>query len=137
MKNIELAKKWVAKAANDILSADNNIISSKVPCDVVCFHCQQAAEKLLKAYLLANDKSYPFSHDLLLLLEKILEFKAGAEFLREHLVILMPYAVEVRYPDAFFEPSKDDAFEARETLEIIMNWLKQECPEMFDYEPLE
>ena len=48
---IQIAKQWVAKADNDLLDADNNLKSEKIPYDTVCFHCQQAAEKILKAYL--------------------------------------------------------------------------------------
>ncbi|MBN1583285.1 MAG: HEPN domain-containing protein [Anaerolineae bacterium] len=50
---IEIARQWVAKAQNDLLNADNNLHSQKIPHDTVCFHCQQAAEKLLKAYLVS------------------------------------------------------------------------------------
>ena len=42
----EIGRQWVAKARNDLLNADNNLRSEHVPYDTVCFHCQQAAEKL-------------------------------------------------------------------------------------------
>ena len=58
-EEIELARQWVAKAANDLLSADNNLKAEKSPADVVCFHCQQAAEKLLKAFLVAGGHPAP------------------------------------------------------------------------------
>jgi len=50
-EEIEIAKQWAAKAANDLLNADNNLKSEIIPFDTVCFHCQQAAEKFLKAFL--------------------------------------------------------------------------------------
>lgn len=123
MKKPDLVQQWLMKAENDLLSADNNLSSENTPFDVVCFHCQQAAEKYLKAFLIANDKQYPFSHDLLLLLEKIIDFDSSFEELRNYLIILMPYAVEVRYPDMFYEPTRDDAIEARESAEFVKNWL--------------
>ena len=46
--DIQIAKQWVAKADNDLLNADNNLKSEEVPFDTVCFHCQQATEKILK-----------------------------------------------------------------------------------------
>ncbi len=64
-ENIKLANKWVQKAEADLLNADNNLNSENIPYDTVCFHCQQAAEKFLKAYLIANGRNYPLSHDLL------------------------------------------------------------------------
>lgn len=45
----ELARQWLAKGQNDLLNADNNLNAEQVPLDTVCFHCQQAAEKMLKA----------------------------------------------------------------------------------------
>jgi hypothetical protein len=41
---LEIARLWVSKARNDLLDADNNLASVKIPTDTVCFHCQQAAE---------------------------------------------------------------------------------------------
>ena len=69
-EEIEIARQWIVKAANDLLNADNNLQSEVVPFDTVCFHCQQAAEKFLKAFLVGKGQTYPITHDLLLILEK-------------------------------------------------------------------
>ncbi len=63
----KIARQWLLKAKNDLLNVDNNLKADLIPFDTICFHCQQAAEKLLKAYLVGNNKSYPITHDLLLL----------------------------------------------------------------------
>ena len=130
-EEIEIAKQWLAKAKNDILNADNNLKSEEIPFDTVCFHCQQAAEKLLKAYLVGKGQPYPTTHDLLLLLENVLPFSNEAEQLRDVLAILMPYAVEIRYPDDWFMPYNQDAEEARDAVEKVLNWLKNALPELF------
>jgi len=121
---MDLARQWLAKARNDLLNADNNLRSEVVPYDTVCFHCQQAAEKLLKAYLVARGVQPPLTHDVLWLLEEILPHCADAETLREGLAILMPYAVGVRYPDAAFMPTREDAYEARRAAEDTLGWLR-------------
>ncbi len=41
----------LAKADHDLLNIDNNLSAARVPWDTVCFHAQQAAEKLLKAFI--------------------------------------------------------------------------------------
>ena len=56
---IEIARQWVAKAMSDLLNADNNLVATRVPFDTICFHCQQAAEKLLKAFLAARECLHP------------------------------------------------------------------------------
>ena len=42
---------WIEKAEHDLLVIENNLVAERVPWDMVCFHAQQAAEKLLKAVL--------------------------------------------------------------------------------------
>jgi len=121
---MDLARQWRAKAENDLLNADNNLRSEVVPYDTVCFHCQQGAEKLLKDYLVARGVQPPFTHDLLLLLEEILPYCPDAETLRDDLASLMPYAVGVRYPDELFLPTHEDASEARQAAQDVLEWLK-------------
>lgn len=130
-EDLEVGKQWLAKARNDLLNADNNLKSEKIPFDTVCFHCQQAAEKILKAYLSGRGKDYPVSHDLLLILERILPLAPGAESLRDALASLTPYAVEIRYPDAGEQPTGNDAKEARSAAEQVLTWLKKALPELF------
>ena len=121
----EIARQWLGKAYNDLLNVDNNLKAEKVPFDTVCFHCQQAAEKLLKSYLIANGKTFPRTHDLFLLLESILALDVNAECLRDYLAILMPYAVEIRYPDDWFMPSRQDALEARDAANRVLQWIQE------------
>lgn len=130
-ENLEIARQWLSKAMNDLLNADNNLKSEVVPFDTVCFHCQQAAEKLLKAYLVGNGQEYPFTHDLFLILEKILPFNSKVDELRDSLAILIPYAVEVRYPDDWYMPSDEDAKEAREAVNNVLDWFENALPNIF------
>ena len=121
MEEIEISKQWVAKAKNDLLNADNNLKSEEIPYDTVCFHCQQASEKLLKAYLTAKRETPPVTHDLILLLEKVLPLNSDAEGLRDDLATLTPYAVEIRYPDG----------EARDAAGRVLMWLQRFLPDVF------
>jgi len=130
-EEIKIAKQWLAKAKNDLLNADNNLKADNIPFDTVCFHCQQASEKLLKAYLVGNNQSYPLTHDLFLILEKILPMDKDAENLRDSLAILMPYAVEIRYPDDWYLPTEEDALEAREAAAQVLKWLRKALPQIF------
>lgn len=129
-EEIEIARQWLAKARNDLLNADNNLNSEEIPFDTVCFHCQQAAEKLLKAYLVGNGQLYPITHDLFLILEKVLPLNSDAEKLRDALAILIPYAVEIRYPDDWYMPSEEDAREARDAADQVLKWLESALPEI-------
>ncbi len=126
---LEIARRWIQKARGDLLNADNNLAAEDVPFDTVCFHCQQAAEKILKAFLAGHGTPPPRTHDLLLLLEGIVSLARDAEQLRETLFVLQPYAVEVRYPDQDESPTEADAREAREAAGEVMRWFEQALPE--------
>jgi len=62
---------WVVKAEEDWLAA-RTIDGAIIP-NVVCFHCEQCAEKYLKALLTLHDEPPPRSHDLGLLLGSAIE----------------------------------------------------------------
>ena len=130
--DLRLAGQWLAKARNDLLNADNNLNSDQIPFDTVCFHCQQAAEKLLKSFLVGNGQDYPISHDLLLILEQVIPLDEMAESLRDSLSLLMPYAVEIRYPDDGSQPTLEDTREARAAAQTVLDWLKSSHPSLFD-----
>jgi HEPN domain-containing protein len=66
--------------------------------DLVCFHCQQSAEKYLKALLQERGLVAPRTHDLLVLLDLLLPHEPTLQPLRRGLTSLTRYAVEFRYP---------------------------------------
>jgi HEPN domain-containing protein len=58
----EITKEWVFKAEQDFDAADLLMHAGESPIpDYVCFHCQQCAEKYLKAYC-RNIKSNLSAH---------------------------------------------------------------------------
>jgi HEPN domain-containing protein len=116
---------WLKKAESDLLSADNNLAAARIPFDVVCFHCQQAAEKLLKGLLVSLGGGTPRVHDLLALLDLIgaLSISAVPEAVRAACVILTPYAIEIRYPDDAWSPTLEDAREARDMTQSVCDWV--------------
>jgi HEPN domain-containing protein len=66
--------------------------------DPACFHCQQAAEKYLKALLQELGLAIPFTHDLDRLLLLLLPHEATLRPLRRGLKGLTRFAVDYRYP---------------------------------------
>ena len=66
--------------------------------DQICFHCQQSAEKYLKAVLQEAGTRFDRTHDLEKLLVAILPAHAQLRSLRRGLKFLRRFAVETRYP---------------------------------------
>lgn len=51
----ELIDRWVSKAEKDLLAAEHELSFPDAVAESICFHCQQSAEKFLKAYLVFLD----------------------------------------------------------------------------------
>ncbi|MDR1924180.1 MAG: HEPN domain-containing protein [Planctomycetaceae bacterium] len=100
MNEIETVKKWFKKADND-LNVARRIFKdqNEDELDIVCFHCQQAAEKVLKGYLIFCNTEPPRTHNLAKLCQLAMEFDNSFSKLLDASADLTPYAVEVRYPD--------------------------------------
>ena len=94
-----LAKEWLAKGLADLATAEREMRVRKKPNhDAVCFHSQQAVEKLLKAKLVVLGREVPRSHDLAHLLGLVTDREPLWEAWRAAMNELASYAVEFRYP---------------------------------------
>lgn len=104
-------EKWIIKAVNDLKVAEHELRQSEdeIITDAVCFHCQQAVEKLLKAYLVSKNTDFGKTHNLEFLLESCL--KIDPDFKDMDVGNLSFFAVEIRYPDEFYMPSVAEAKE--------------------------
>ncbi len=99
---------WIRKAEHDVLNIKNNLAAEEIPWDTICFHAQQAAEKLLKAFLITNGQEVERTHDLIAILSKCVKIKPSLSQLEEDCRNLTYFAVSGRYPDNVFEPDEQD-----------------------------
>ncbi|KHK00539.1 HEPN domain-containing protein [Desulfovibrio sp. TomC] len=106
------ARRWLAKAENDLLNIRNNLHAALIPWDTVCFHAQQAAEKYLKAFLVAQGALPPRSHDLIALLALCVEFTPDLTALETSCRSLAYFGTASRYPDDIYEPDEEDGRQA-------------------------
>ena len=95
----EITSEWIVKAEDDYRSAEILLYKIEKPViDTACFHCQQCAEKYLKAYLTEHEIEFPRHHDLIRLLGLCLHLDESFETIRHHLRRLEQYGVVIRYP---------------------------------------
>jgi len=106
-EQVKQSVQWLVKGDHDLGTAKITFLHIPEFSDTVGFHCQQAFEKYLKAYLIALSVSFKYTHDLVYLLELVIsqdmEFKKYYELCLE----LQGYAVEIRYPDGINFPSTE------------------------------
>lgn len=106
----DLARGWVLKAESDLADV-RRTLKSDGPYDTACFHCQQAAEKYLKAFLAWHEKEIPRTHDIEELFLLCQPLDSSLKSLDVKPEELTDYAVEMRY-DAEFWPDKETAEKA-------------------------
>ena len=88
-----LTREWLEKAEGDLATAQRESRARKLPnYDAVCFHSQQCAEKYLKAFLQEHDTEFGKTHNLSMLLDKVIVIAPMLEILRGSLQVLNIYA---------------------------------------------
>jgi len=84
-----IAGEWVAKAEGDFAMMERECQAPDNPnYDGICFHAQQCAEKYLKARLCEAKVTFGKIHDLVALLEQVLDTEPEWETFREDLAYL-------------------------------------------------
>jgi len=121
-------QKWIRYAQNDY---DFALLASgrfRPPIEIVCYHCQQSAEKILKAYNIATENELIKTHELKDLLGKCERISADFGVLAESCLHLTPYVSLGRYP-ATIDPTdyhmKQALIHARNILDFTKSKLEE------------
>lgn len=93
------------------------------------YHCQQAAEKALKAFLTFHDVVFPKTYDLVLLSDFCQSRDVSFQSLAESAEILTPYATLFRYPGECMMPAEPDAREAVDAATLVLNFVLGKMPD--------
>lgn len=121
---------WLTKAANDLKSA--RVLSSdpEGPLDTAIYHCQQAAEKAVKAFLVLKGITPGKTHDVRRLVVEAAALEGRFEELLSMAAELTPYAWEFRYPDDLSEtyPTREEFDEALQHAQTIFAFVKGLLP---------
>ena len=98
-------REWISFAEVDLGVAEHlDKTYHPKPLEIICFHCQQAAEKAVKSIIVLNGSQggIPKKHDLFLLLNQIKNMVSIDEKYYDYADILAPYGVAMRYPNELF-----------------------------------
>lgn len=135
----EVVQEWIDKAEEDFDFASVSLEQTEY-FPHICFHFQQAAEKYLKAFIIARNLPFRPIHNLIELLNICREQEVRVTELEEACRYLNPIYIDTRYPVHW--PTHYDrgvAVLARDSAEVIRTWvlsylsrpqeLEQEHPE--------
>jgi HEPN domain-containing protein len=123
---IDFIKQWLLKANEDLLVVDKLTEYEIIATSSACFHCQQAVEKFLKAFLITNGVEIKKTHNIEYLLSECADF--DKDFVDIDPKELSDFGVDVRYPGDMFVPDQDEtleyknlAFEIKDIVESKIN----------------
>ena len=122
-------KGWLMKGLRDLKSARQLMRGDEPLLDTAVYHCQQAAEKAIKAYLTYRNIPFEKTHNLVALLSLCLPLEPEFGVWKRMAEVLTPYATEFRYPGDVLEPSWAEAQEALLLAESFVRFILQRMPE--------
>jgi HEPN domain-containing protein len=95
---------WFRYGDNDLTVAEHSALTlNPPPLEIICYHCQQAAEKYLKGYLVFHGvEELPRAHNLMKLCELCSESDRLFDSIVSKCNVLNAYGVQPRYPDEIY-----------------------------------
>jgi HEPN domain-containing protein len=114
----EYLQNWLNRAKEDIAVIDSLFNTDLVLyASTVCFHAQLAVEKFLKAFLVYHNIDFPRTHDVDFLLLECR--KIDSTDFEVDLGSLSDFGVNLRYPDDFYIPDKEETIQYRDIAHTI------------------
>jgi HEPN domain-containing protein len=105
-------RQWLEIVRKDLRRARKDLDSPPADPESAFFHCQQAIEKAMKAFLIWHGHGFKRTHDLANLGTQCIVLDQSLRPLVLRVASLTDYAVEFRYPSDLAVPTADQAEEA-------------------------
>ncbi len=124
MRKNKIFKEWLKKAEEDFGFARTSLKETKYYAQI-CFHFHQAAEKFLKAFIIANHLEFRPVHNLIELLNICRDKNHKIEEIEEACRFLNPFYIDTRYPVHWpTHYDKETANNAMKSAKKIRDWIK-------------
>jgi HEPN domain-containing protein len=98
VNNTDIAKEWFNFGLSDYQVASYLMNMKPKPIEIICYHCQQCVEKLLKGCIALNGGEILKTHDLIALNKICIEYNFNFKDIKNECIDLTDYGVQVRYP---------------------------------------
>jgi len=141
MTNKELAQFSFEIGSNEYVAAKHLYDTMKpLPIEIICYLCQQATEKSIKAVLYHLEKEIIETHSIIKLLEYVNAEKRYIHLGKRDAAMITRFATRTRYAERRIEIAKEDAKfalrRAQQSLdqaEKILGVSKEEPPEQIQF----
>jgi HEPN domain-containing protein len=125
---VQLVRSWLIKAKHDLASARVLAASTPPLLDTAVYHCQQAAEKAVKGYLVSCDQEVERVHDIEVLIRSAMSCAQGFAEWVDVGIELTPYARLYRYPGLATEPTQEQFDRALSAAEGLYEFVLLQLP---------
>lgn len=127
----ELVRDWLTRASHDLQAARILSAAADPVLDTAIYHCQQAAEKAVKAWLQSKDTPFPKTHDVEDLVDQAAKQNPDFQELAKPAAVLTPYVSAFRYPGGAGEPmpTREEFDEALQYAQAIYDFVLNLLPE--------
>ena len=116
-------REWMNRARSNLVLARNRIPGAYL--EDLCFAAQQAAEKAIKAVMIAREIDFPYVHDLGSLLSLLETTGEAVPEAMRTAVSLMTYATATRYPNTGAPVTEQEYREAIAIAEAVVRWAEK------------
>ena len=125
-----LVRNWIIKSKHDLETAAKLASGYNPYLDTAIYHCQQAAEKAVKGFLILHDCSSPRTHDVGELIENAISVEPGISDYLEDGENLTPYAGRYIYPGEVMDPDREEFEEALKSARKIFDFILSKMPDI-------
>jgi len=122
MSEPDIVQEWFRYAQNDMIVAQHCFEGLRPKqTEIAGYHCQQCAEKALKAFLLRSGTEPPKTHDLKVLCKMCQDIDHSFMEIATQCAHLNPYGIAARYPDEL-SPDEDMVKRALHTAQQVYDF---------------
>ena len=128
-EGIRQTREWLEKSLHDRISAEVLLTSPELSLtDTASFHCQQAVEKALKAFLTYHGQIFEKVHAIARLCRHCATIDPGFEQISEPAATLSRFAVQFRYPGDP-NPSIEEVHDALKVVKEVTAFVLERLPQ--------
>jgi len=121
----DLVAEWIKFSETDLAAAKHLYDSMRPkPLEIICYHCQQSAEKVLKGFLIYSGVKPTKTHDLEFLRNECEQIDNSFVEIANNCANLNDYSSQPRYPMEI-EINDADSASALEDSEKIIKFIKE------------
>lgn len=111
---------WLFKSKRDLAAARRLAARRSPLLDAAIYHCQQAAEKAVKGFLVFQGDTFPKTHDIEVLARLAAGYAPVYGSLYDAADRLTQYATTYRYPGLLLEPNRAEYEQALQDAEVFV-----------------